>query len=98
MPEDTDILVNGTSIGCILMNSRPEIDYGSITPRMVVSDVVFNDPNTLFLQGAAARGAKTINGLGMLANQGAVNFTLWTGAEAPLELMEQTLKAEFGLK
>ncbi len=99
VPEDTDILVNGTSIGLYPdVNSRPEIDYGSIKPRMVVSDVVFNDPNTLFLQGAAARGAKTINGLGMLANQGAVNFTLWTGAEAPLELMEQTLKAEFGLK
>ena len=65
---------------------------------MVVSDVVFNDPNTRFLQAAEKRGAKTINGLGMLANQGAVNFKLWTGVDAPIRLMEQVLKSEFGLK
>lgn len=99
MPRDTDILVNGTSIGLYPdVGNRPDIDYDSISPQMVVSDVVFNDPNTLFLQAAAARGAKTINGLGMLANQGAVNFRLWTGREAPVDVMERTLKAEFGLQ
>ncbi|MGI6688728.1 MAG: shikimate dehydrogenase [Christensenellales bacterium] len=98
VPGDTDILVNGTSIGLYPdVGSRPDIDYNSITPRMVVSDVVFNDPNTRFLQAAAAQGAQTINGLGMLAQQGAVNFKLWTGVEAPLQIMEDTLKAEFGL-
>ncbi|MGI6687212.1 MAG: hypothetical protein ACOX6Y_02415 [Christensenellales bacterium] len=90
--------MNGTSIGLYPdVGSRPDIDYNSITPRMVVSDVVFNDPNTRFLQAAAAQGAQTINGLGMLAQQGAVNFKLWTGVEAPLQIMEDTLKAEFGL-
>ncbi len=99
VPGDTDILVNGTSIGLYPdVDSRPDIDYQSISPRMVVSDVVFNDPNTRFLQAAADRGAQTINGLGMLAQQGAVNFKLWTGVEAPLQLMEDTLKEEFGLK
>ncbi|WP_158454039.1 hypothetical protein [Paenibacillus durus] len=33
----------------------------------------------------------------MLVNQGAVNFTLWTGVEAPIDIMTQTLKNEFGL-
>ena len=46
---------------------------------------------------AARRGARTVNGLGMLANQGALNFTLWTGQEAPVEVMEETLRREFGL-
>jgi shikimate dehydrogenase len=64
---------------------------------MVVSDVIFNDPNSLFLQEAEKRGAKTINGLGMLVNQGALNFTLWTGIEAPIDVMTETLKKEFGL-
>lgn len=99
IPQDTDILVNGTSIGLYPdVGSRPDIDYAGISPRMVVSDVVFNDPNTLFLQAAAAQGAKTINGLGMLAHQGAVNFKLWTGADAPVDVMVRTLKAEFGLE
>ena len=63
---------------------------------MTVSDVVFNPSDTLFLQEAYKRGAKIVNGLGMLAWQGARNFTLWTGMEAPLEVMINKLKAEFG--
>ena len=97
IPEDTDILINATSIGLgeDRMN-RPDIDYETITPNMIVSDVVFNPSNTLFLQSAAQRGAKAVNGLGMLACQGARNFTLWTGVEAPLDVMINKLKEEFG--
>lgn len=95
---DTDILINATCIGLYPdVNSKPNVDYDTVTNKMVVSDVVFNDPNTLFLQEAAKRGAHTINGLGMLVNQGALNFTLWTGEEAPIKVMTDTLKNEFGL-
>lgn len=99
VPEDTDILINATCVGLYPnVSDKPEINYDTIMSRMAVSDVVFNDPNTLFLQEAAIRGAKTVNGLGMLAQQGALNFTLWTGADAPVGVMEDTLKREFGLK
>ena len=95
---ETDIFINATCIGLYPdVNSKPDVDYDTVTSSMVVSDVVFNDPNTLFLQEAAKRGAHTINGLGMLVNQGALNFTLWTGEEAPVDVMVDTLKKEFGL-
>jgi len=98
VPQGTHILVNATSVGLFPnVDQKPEIDYDTITADTVVTDVIFNDPNSLFLQAAAARGAQTINGLGMLVNQGAVNFTLWTGEEAPLEIMTEALKREFGL-
>ena len=98
VPAGTHILVNATSVGLFPnVDQKPEINYASITADMVVTDVIFNDPNSLFLQEAAARGAQTINGLGMLVNQGALNFTLWTGEEAPLAVMTETLKREFGL-
>ena len=64
---------------------------------MVASDVVFNRPDTRFLQEASKRGAQTVDGLGMLVAQGARNFTLWTGEEAPVQLMHKTLAGEFGL-
>ena len=97
IPAGTQILINATSIGLAPDSGcRPPIDYDSVTPGMVVSDVVFNPSFTLFLQEAAARGAKTISGLGMLACQGARNFTLWTGREAPLQVMEDKLREEFG--
>ncbi len=96
IPEDTDILINATCIGLYPdCDQKPDIDYDTIRNTMVVSDVVFNPVDTLFLQEAAKRGAKTVNGLGMLACQGALNFELWTGVKAPLELMEETLRREF---
>lgn len=99
VPAGTDIFINATSVGLYPnVNDKPNVAYDTVTSNMVVSDVIFNDPNTLFLQEAAKRGAKTVNGLGMLANQAAMNFTLWTGKEAPVALMEQVLKDEFGLE
>jgi shikimate dehydrogenase len=96
IPEDTGLLVNATSIGLYPdNNARPNIDYDSLMSDMVVCDVVFNPPDTSFLQSAKSRGAQVINGLGMLVNQAAVNFTLWTSKEAPEELMARTLKAQF---
>jgi shikimate dehydrogenase len=98
VPTDTYILSNATSVGLYPdVDQKPNIDYSSILSTMVVTDVIFNDPHSLFLQEAEKRGAKTINGLGMLVNQGALNFTLWTGVEAPIDVMTDTLKKEFGL-
>lgn len=98
VPEDTDILSNATSVGLYPhVEQKPDLQYDTIQPHMVVTDVIFNDPNSRFLQEAAQRGAKTINGLGMLANQAALNFRLWTGREAPVSLMEEVLRREFHL-
>ena len=97
IPDGTDILINATCVG--LGDDRankPDIAYDSVKRGMTVSDVVFNPSDTLFLQEARGRGAKTVNGLGMLACQGARNFTLWTGTEAPLDVMIDKLKSEFG--
>ncbi len=96
VPADTDILINATSIGLMPHpEERPDINYNTVTADMVVSDVVFNPAETQFLQAAAAQGAKTITGLGMLACQAALNFTLWTEVPAPLALMEEKLREEF---
>lgn len=98
VPQDTQLLVNATSAGLypdVLV--KPDIDYGSIHEDMAVCDVVFNPPDIAFLQAARKSGARTVNGLGMLVNQAAVNFTLWTGREAPEDVMKQTLMKEFGL-
>jgi shikimate dehydrogenase len=42
---------------------------------------------------AAARGAATRDGLGMLVRQGALALTRWTGHEAPIAVMEEALGA-----
>lgn len=96
IPSDTDILINAASIGFSPnVTDKPDIDYTAITPEMCVCDVIFNPAETIFLKSAAENGAKTITGLGMLVQQAALNFTLWTGVEAPVDVMEDALKKEF---
>ena len=98
IPADTDILSNATSIGLYPhVDQKPNINYDTVRADMVVSDVIFNDPRSLFLGEATARGAKTINGLGMLVNQAALNFKIWTGVDAPIDVMKRTLEKEFDL-
>jgi len=96
--EDTDLLVNCTSIGLFPdVDGIPDIDTRAIAPHMVVCDVIPNPPHTPLLRVAAARGAKTIDGLGMLVYQGAIAFKMWTGCDAPVDVMKTALAAEFGL-
>lgn len=99
IPEDTDILSNATSVGLYPhVDQKPDINYDSVKSSMIVTDVIFNDPHSLFLQEAEKRGARTVNGLGMLVNQAAMNFELWTGKKAPVDLMTSRLRKEFGLE
>ena len=88
--------MNATSIGLYPdIEARADIAYGSIRSDMIVCDVIPNPPETAFLREAKARGAMTLNGLGMLVYQGAIGFTMWTGLDAPVEAMYQALEKEF---
>jgi shikimate dehydrogenase len=91
VPAGTDILINATSMGLYPNTNRPPVDCKSIHSSMVVVDVIPNPPTTEFLAMAESRGARTLNGLGMLVNQGAIAFELWTGAPAPTDVMHQEL-------
>ncbi len=96
IPEGTDVLVNATSIGLYPdVHDMPSLDYTTIKPGMVVCDVIPNPPQTRFLDAAKERGALTLDGLGMLVYQGAIAFKLWTGYDAPVEVMKKALAAEF---
>lgn len=82
------LLVNCTPLGmwpsvegCIPIQSE------AITPDHVVVDIVPNPAETLLLRRAAERGAKTVDGVGMLVHQGAIAFEKWTGQPAPVQAM-----------
>lgn len=95
IPQDTDILVNATSIG-FLDEAKPQIDYDSLNDNMIACDVIPNKVRTSFLKQAEKRNLQTFNGLEMLVNQGALAFELWTGKRAPIEVMKQAMKKEYG--
>lgn len=98
VPENTDMLVNATSIGFVDETQMPDIDYGTVLAGMIVCDVIPNRATTRFIETAKAKGCKTFNGLGMLVNQACLCFELWTGKKAPKEVMEKAMKREFGIE
>jgi len=98
IPEGTDVLVNATSIGLFPdVDQKPDIVYDSIAKAMSVCDVIPNPPHTPFLAEAEKRGAKTIDGLGMLVYQATIAFKMWTRHDAPVDEMKRAIKGEFGL-
>jgi shikimate dehydrogenase len=92
VPENTKIVINATSIGLGDAPTRVPIDAASLKPEMVVADVVFNPPLTTFLREAADRGCQTLDGLGMLVNQGMICFKLWTTENPDAAVMREALE------
>jgi shikimate dehydrogenase len=93
VPPDTDIVIHATSVGLYPdITAMPEIDTDSLTPRMVVADGIHNPPLTRLLQAALARGCQTVDGLGMLVQQGVIGIKYWTGVDADPMVMRQALQ------
>ncbi|MGE3797822.1 MAG: shikimate dehydrogenase [Thermomicrobiales bacterium] len=81
-----DVVINATSLGW--NDEDIPIDRGfldELPSLAVVMDLTYRE--TPFLAAARARGLATIDGLPMLVYQGARSFELWTGRDAPVELM-----------
>jgi shikimate dehydrogenase len=94
----TDIVVNATSIGLFPdVEARLDIDPSTIGANMIVADVIPNPPRTLFIREAEVRGARTLDGLGMLVNQGVVSIRHWFGIDVQPSVMRRTLEELFGV-
>jgi shikimate dehydrogenase len=97
IPEGTTIVVNATSIGLFPdVDARLDLDVESLHPPMVVADVIPNPPRTRLIQDSSEQGCTTLDGLGMLVNQGVIGIELWTGVAADPAVMRRTLTDLFG--
>ena len=83
--KDAVLIVNATPLGH--EGDGVPLDVDAIEPRHTIIDLVYAPPETRFLMAARERGARTHNGLGMLIEQAALSFELWTGRPAPREAM-----------
>jgi shikimate dehydrogenase len=95
-PADADILVNATSIGLFPdTDGRLDLDMGSLKAGMIVADVIPNPPRTLLIREAEAKGCRTLDGLGMLVNQGVISIRHWTGIDVEPGVMRRKVEALF---
>ena len=86
------LLVNGTPVGM-----HPNVDVSpynmsSINEYMVVFDTVYNPENTVLIKYAKQTGARLITGVDMFVRQAAYQFRLFTGQDAPTDLMRAKIK------
>jgi len=97
VPAETQVLVNATSIGLNDPEARIPVKLDACPPGLVVADVVVSPPDTRFLAEAKAHGATTLDGLGMIVNQGAIGFKLWTGVDPDKTIMREAVEEFLGL-
>ena len=89
-----DVLVDCTPVGMgtgLAAEALVDVDLTGLASDTVVCDLNPETSDSAFLRMAAARGHRTLDGLGMLARQGAAGFEAWTGAKAPLQVMVEAL-------
>ncbi len=91
IPQDIDMLINATSVGLYPDPNVPNINYDTLNPSFIVCDVIPNPLRTKFVQMARDRGLTAFDGFSMLVNQGAISFKLWTGVDAPIDVMRAAL-------
>jgi shikimate dehydrogenase len=82
---DVDLVVNATPVGTSAdpeHRSLPVLHDG-----VLVVDLLYDPPSTPLQRRAREAGATVFGGIGLLVEQAALSFELWTGTPAPLEVM-----------
>lgn len=88
---NAQLVVNATSVGLRSNDDSRLIDVNLLPVGSLVMDMIFNAGITPFLQAAQAHGCFVMDGLLMLLYQGTLAFELWTGNDAPVEVMRDAL-------
>lgn len=85
---EADVVVNASPVGMKQGDGLPfGVDPGWIGADHAVIDLIYLPGTTPLLAAARSRGAFAANGLGMLISQAARQIEIWTGRQAPLDVM-----------
>ena len=92
-----DVLINCTPVGM-----HPNVDDTPVPPGafqrpgMVAFDTVYHPENTMFLKLARERDCGTVTGVDMFIQQAAHQFKLYTGHDAPIDVMREVVRRTLG--
>ncbi|MFX0136174.1 MAG: shikimate dehydrogenase [Candidatus Hodarchaeota archaeon] len=94
----TDILINTTSIGMYPNVQLSPIHAEFLHKDLIVYDIVYNPLETKLIKDAIEKGCKTIGGLDMFVNQGALAFEWWTNKKPNVNLMKDKIIEFLGMR
>jgi len=92
-----EVVVNCTPVGM-----HPEVNDSPAPPGtfsrsgMIAFDTVYHPENTMFLKLARERDCLTVSGVDMFLHQAAHQFKMYTGQEAPVDLMRGVVRRKLG--
>ncbi len=87
---ESDVIINATPL-TTFTGSVLRVPVAMLNRNQIVCDLNYSLYQPPLLQEAEARGAQVIDGKGMLLYQAAAAFEIWTGLEAPVEVMRGAL-------
>ncbi len=80
-----DLIVNCTSAG--LRAGDSPLPDEAVPEGIDLYDLIYNPPVTRLMDAVRRGGGRAVNGLGMLVHQAAISLQIWTGRQAPLDVM-----------
>jgi shikimate dehydrogenase len=87
-PSSFILLVNTTPLGMFPnVDDSPLPDNVSLPSNAFVYDLVYNPRETKLVKDARAQGLSATTGLGMLIEQAALAFEIWTGCNPPRDVL-----------
>jgi shikimate dehydrogenase len=89
-PAGAALVVNTTSAH--FASAKLNVDWSSANPDAVAYDLMYGDSSCDFLDGARARGLRTVDGLGLLVAQGARSLEWWLGVTPSREAMRRAIE------
>jgi shikimate dehydrogenase len=87
-----DLVINGTSAS--LGGDLPPLPDDLFADAALAYDMMYGNEPTVFLRWAAERGARTVDGLGMLIEQAAESYFLWRNRRPETAPIRELLRGE----
>ncbi len=91
-----DIIINTTSVGMHPETGKTPVAARMLAEKPIVADAVYNPIETRLLREAKEAGCITASGFDWFVDQAAEQFRIWTGRQAPRELMAEVVRRRLG--
>lgn len=92
-----DVIINCTPVGMHPRVDDTPVPPAAFRPGMLAFDTIYHPENTMFIKMARERECKTVTGVDMFVRQAAMQFQLWTGKDAPVDVMREVVRRKLGV-
>jgi shikimate dehydrogenase len=93
---DYDVIIQTTSIGMHPHTDEKPLSLKNAKENTLVCDIVYNPLQTAILKEAETKGLRTLNGVGMLVEQAALSFEIWTDMKPNTKKMTDIIVENLG--